>query len=75
MHGARHHLAVLDHNMANVLYRLDRFEEAIGLYERSYNEFVELRESQNASIALKNTATCQISLNQFRKALDTYTQA
>jgi len=73
--GARHHLAVLDHNSANVLYRLDRFEEAIELYERSYHEFVELGESQNAAIALKNTATCQISLNQFRQALDTYTQA
>jgi CHAT domain-containing protein len=74
-HGARHHLAVLDHNMANVLYRLDRFEEAIELYERSYNEFVGLGEPQNAAIALKNTATCQISLNQFRTALDTYTEA
>jgi CHAT domain-containing protein/Tfp pilus assembly protein PilF len=74
-HGARHHLAVLDHNMANVLYRLDRFEEAIDLYERSHREFLELGESQNAAIALKNTATCQISLNQFRQALETYTQA
>ena len=74
-HGSRHHLAVLDHNMGNVLYRRDRFEEALELYERSYREFVELGESQNAAIALKNTATCQISLNQFRKALETYAAA
>lgn len=74
-HGARHHLAVLDHNMANVYYRLDRFEEALDLYNCSYREFLDLGESQNAAIALKNTATCEISLNQFRKALETYTAA
>ena len=74
-HNARHHLAVLDHNMANVYYRLDRFEGALDLYNSSYREFLDLGEAQNAAIALKNTATCEISLNQFRKALDTYTAA
>ncbi len=37
--------------------------------------FVEIGEPQDVAISLKNTATCQISLNDFREALATYQKA
>ena len=67
--GDRLRLARLDANVGNILYRQDRFEEALELYERAYNAFVEIGEPQDIAISLKNTATCQISLNNFPEAL------
>src|SRR5205814_9479677 len=56
-------------------YRQDRFEEALVLYQRAYAAFLEIGEPQDVAIALKNTATGQISLNDFRAALDSYQTA
>src|SRR5262249_30285600 len=65
-HGARAPLAIVENNMANVFYRLDRFQEALQLYRRAQQEFDAIGDAANAAIALKNIATCQISLNEFR---------
>ena len=73
--GDRLRLARLDANVGNILYRQDRFEEALELYQRAYETFVEIGEPQDIAIALKNTATCQISLNNFAEALATYQNA
>ena len=73
--GDRLRLARLDANMGNILYRQDRFEEALELYLRAYDAFLEIGEPQDIAISLKNTATCQISLNDFREALATYQKA
>ena len=71
-YGDRLRLARLDTNMGNILYRQDRFAEALQLYRRAYATFVEIGEPQDVAIALKNMATPQISLSQFREALATY---
>jgi tetratricopeptide (TPR) repeat protein len=68
-------LARLDTNMGNVLHRQDRFEEALERYQRAYTTFARIGDNpQNVAITLQNMATCQISLNQFREALETYHQ-
>ena len=67
--------ARLDANMGNLVYRQDRFEEALELYQRACDEFSEIGEPQDVAIALKNIATCQISMNDFRRALTTYHRA
>ena len=66
--GDRLRLARLDANVGNILYRQDRFEEALELYQRAYQTFVEIGEPQDIAISLKNTATCQISLNNFPRS-------
>ncbi len=71
-HGDRLRLARLDTNMANILYRQDRFEEALELYRRATAVFREIGDPQDIAISLKNMATCQISLTEFRDALATY---
>jgi CHAT domain-containing protein/Tfp pilus assembly protein PilF len=72
-HGDHLRLARLDTNMGNVLHRQDRFEEALERYQRAYTAFARIGDNpQNVAITLQNMATCQISLNQFREALETY---
>ena len=73
--GDRLRLARLDTNVANILYRQDRFEEALELYQRAYSAFLDIGEPQDIAISLKNTATCQISLNDFPEALASYRKA
>src|SRR3954451_22469186 len=41
-HGDRVRLARLDANVGNILYRQDRFEEALELYHRAYDAFLEI---------------------------------
>jgi CHAT domain-containing protein len=72
-HGDHLHLARLDTNMGNVLHRQDRFEEALERYQRAYTTFARIGDDpQDVAITLQNMATCQISLNQFHEALETY---
>jgi CHAT domain-containing protein len=72
-HGDHLRLARLDTNMGNVLHRQDRFEEALERYQHAYTTFARIGDDpQNVAITLQNMATCQISLNQFREALETY---
>ncbi len=68
-------LARLDNNMGNVLYRQDRFEEALQLYARAREAFQRQSEPQDVAILLRNVAVCHISLHQFPLALKTYNEA
>jgi CHAT domain-containing protein/tetratricopeptide (TPR) repeat protein len=73
--GDKLRLARLDTNMGNVLYRQDRFQQALRLYTRAYEEFQQVGEPSDIAIALRNIAVCRISLNQFSLALKTYYEA
>ncbi len=73
--GDRLRLARLDLNVANVLYRQDRFEEALTLYRASLQEFRRRGQPQDVAIALRNRAVCEISRNDFAAALRTYREA
>jgi tetratricopeptide (TPR) repeat protein len=39
--------------MGNILYRQDRFEEALELYQRAYTTFLEIGEPQDVAISLQ----------------------
>ncbi len=73
--GDRLRLARLDTNSGNILYRQDRFEEALDYYRRALTEFRRQGEPQDISINLRNIAVCHISLADFDKALETYREA
>ena len=68
-------LARLDINTANILNRQGCFEEALELYQRAYLAFIEIGEPRDVAITLRNLATCQINLNEFGSALETYRNA
>src|SRR5262245_24374214 len=53
-HGDRLRLARLDANMGNILYRQDRFEEALKLYQQSHRAFLEIGQPPDVAISLKN---------------------
>ena len=74
-HGDRLRLARLDSNLGNVLYRQDRFHDALKLYRRAHAYFRKAGETQDVAIALRNMAVCYISLNRFAEALKVYREA
>jgi CHAT domain-containing protein/tetratricopeptide (TPR) repeat protein len=75
----RHHyelgLARLDSNVGNILYRQDRFAEALVLYERAHEQLTRVGEPQDVAATLINMAVVQISLNGFDNALRAYHEA
>ncbi len=73
--GDRLRLARLDTNMGNILYRQDRFEEALECYRRAFLWFGREGDPQDVAITLRNMAVCYISLADFGKAMQTYTEA
>ncbi len=73
--GDRLRLARLDSNTGNILYRQDRFEEALVYYGRALEEFTRQSEPEDISITLRNIAVCHISLADFDRALQTYKEA
>ena len=58
-----------------MLYRQDRFQEALKLYQRAYAYFQKAGEAQDVAIVLRNMAVCYISLNRFAEALKIYREA
>ena len=74
-HGNLLGLARLDSNVGNIRYRQDRFDEAITLYCRAYEQLAELGEPQDVAAALGNMAMTYQSLNDFQKAQASYEQA
>ncbi len=72
--GDRPRLAILEHNLGNVLYRQDRWEEALERYEVAYRELALLDRPRDVAICLRNVAVCHISLHNFAQALDGYEQ-
>ena len=75
----RHHndlgLARLDSNVGNILYRQDRFAEALVLYERAHEQLTRVGEPQDVAATLINMAVVQISLNGFDNAVRAYHEA
>lgn len=74
-HRDRLRLARLDSNMGNLLYRQDRFAEALLLYERASRELRRLGQARDVAAALSNIAVCYISLNDFVRAEQCYRTA
>lgn len=73
--GDRLRLAILEHNFGNILYRQDRWAEALARYTLSYEEFLRLDRPQDVAVCLRNIAVCQISLYHFEEALEVYERA
>ena len=68
-------LARLDSNVGNILYRQDRFAEALVLYERAHEQLTRVGEPQDVAATLSNMAVVQISLNGFDNAVRAYHEA
>ena len=68
-------LTRLELNVANIYHRQDRFEEALAIYERAYRRLVRYQDTEGVAVALHNMAVCLIPLNDFRRAMETYTTA
>jgi CHAT domain-containing protein len=73
--GDRLRLARLDSNMGNILYRQDRFEEALAYYQRALEGFGGQSATRDIAITLRNIAVCHISLMDFERALEAYAHA
>src|SRR5947209_1980594 len=58
-----------------MLHRQDRFHEAIELYERAYQEFLQHGDAEDMAAVLRNVAVCYISVNEFDRAERSYQQA
>jgi CHAT domain-containing protein len=65
-------LGRLDANIANILYRQDRFQEAVELYERSARQLEEQGADLDITLLMRNVAVCYISLNDFTRAENSY---
>jgi len=65
-------LARLDANLANILHRQDRFEEALVLYCRAEQSLQRLDSADDLALVLHNLAVCYTGLRDFPKALDAY---
>lgn len=74
-HGDEMRLARLDINLGNILHRQDRFADAIGTWQRAYEKLLPFGDHEGIAVLLHNIAVCQISLNDFRQALETYERA
>jgi CHAT domain-containing protein len=70
-HGAAVNLARLDSNVANIKGRQDRWDEALPLYRRAYEQLAVIGDP-NVAAVLGNLATCHINLGDFTSALETY---
>lgn len=68
-------LARLDTNVANLLYRQDRFHEALVLYEGALRLFRRIGGPEDMAVSLRNLAVCQMALHDFPAALRTYRKA
>ena len=68
-------LGRLESNVGNVLYRQDRFADALACYRRAHAALAERGEPTDVGIVLRNIAVCWISLNDFSAALQAYSQA
>lgn len=68
-------LARLETNVANILHRHDRFEEALARYQTALDAFVAGRHGRDEAIVLRNMAVCYIGLTRFAPAIATYERA
>lgn len=71
-HGVALGLARLDHNVAGIFSRQDRFDLALPMYVRAHEQLSTLGEPQDVAAVLSNLAVCYINLHDFEHALATY---
>lgn len=74
-HGDRLRMARLDINLGNLLFRQDRFEEALVRYRLAHEGLSGVGEPRDVATILTNIAICCISLNDFNSAFETYHRA
>ncbi len=74
-HDDRLRLARLDVNVANILHRQDRFEDALVLYGRARQTLEEFSQHRDVAVVLTNMAVSCISRYDFASALAAYQQA
>ena len=67
-------LARLENNLGSLLFRQENFLQARRHWRSALQAFKNLGQSHDAAIALRNLAVCEISLNNFREALDIYAE-
>jgi CHAT domain-containing protein len=70
--GDKLRLGRLQINLGNIFHRQDRFSEALACYERAYSQLISFNDTEGIASSLHNIAVCLISLNKFRKAIETY---
>ncbi|MEM1177886.1 MAG: CHAT domain-containing tetratricopeptide repeat protein [Acidobacteriota bacterium] len=70
--GDRLRLAIVDHNLANVLHRQARWTEALERYTAAHLEFEGLDRAEDAAVCLNNAAACHLDLHHVEEALDIY---
>lgn len=68
-------LGRLETNVGNVLYRQDRFREALASYREAHAAVAGRGDAQDVATILRNIAVCWISLNDFQAALDAHQAA
>jgi CHAT domain-containing protein len=68
-------LARLDLNVGNIFHRQDRFDEALGHYEKAYERLRVLKDVEGIGVALGNMAMVLITLNDFKRAHETHERA
>ncbi len=73
--GDRPRLAILEHNYGNVLFRQDRWAEALRCYAFAHREFHKLDRPHDVATCLRNVAVCHIHLHQLDEALEVYERA
>ena len=65
-------LARLENNLGGLLFRQEDYAQARTHWRSALSTFRDLGHSHDAAIALRNLAVCEISLNNFRSALEIY---
>jgi tetratricopeptide (TPR) repeat protein len=71
-HGDELRLARLTSNMGNILYRQDRHDEAIELYQQALATLRRIGAARDVAAALSNIAVCRTSLGDYPLALEAY---
>src|SRR5262249_51213853 len=74
-HGDQPRLARLESNAGNIYFRQDRFEEALVCYQSALAGLRQSAAPGDVAVALRNLATCLISLSRFDEALRVYEDA
>ena len=71
-HNDRLRLAILDHNLANILHRQARWAEALERFTAAYVEFQGLDRAEDAAVSWNNAAACHLDLHHIDEALEIY---
>jgi tetratricopeptide (TPR) repeat protein len=68
-------LARLDSNVGNILYRQDRYTEALNLYQLALDRLLAMNRRQDAAAVLSNMAVASTGTGEFQRAAGEYARA